>query len=71
MEPTLRTRSCPALGPQVDCEMAPGTIIVLNGASSSGKTSIAKALPEALNEPYLHIGLDAFFDMVPGRGASI
>ncbi len=47
--------------------MASGTTIFLNGASSSGKTSIAKALQEALSEPYLHVGLDAFFDMVPTR----
>ncbi len=47
--------------------MASGTTIFLNGASSSGKTSIAKALQEALKEPYLHVGLDAFFEMVPTR----
>ena len=47
--------------------MASGTMIFLNGASSSGKTSIAKVLQEILNEPYLHVALDAFFDMMPAR----
>jgi chloramphenicol 3-O phosphotransferase len=47
--------------------MASGTTIFLNGASSSGKTAIAKALQETVTEPYLHVALDAFFDMVPIR----
>jgi chloramphenicol 3-O phosphotransferase len=47
--------------------MESGTTVFLNGASSSGKTSIAKALQEAMSEPYVHVGLDAFFDMVPTR----
>ena len=33
-------------------------IIYLNGPSSSGKTTLAKALQESLEEPYLHIGID-------------
>ena len=38
--------------------MLPGTIILLNGASSSGKTSILKALQDILEEPYVDAGLD-------------
>ena len=41
------------------------TIIFLNGVGSVGKTSIAKALQQLLNEPYLHVGLDHFIDMLP------
>src|SRR5438094_108644 len=37
---------------------APGTIVLLNGASCSGKTSIARALQELMEEPWLHVGLD-------------
>jgi chloramphenicol 3-O phosphotransferase len=33
----------------------PGRIILLNGASSSGKSTLAKALQAALNEPFLHV----------------
>lgn len=42
-------------------------IIVLNGTSSSGKSSIVKALQESFEEPYLHLQLDMFWDMVPSH----
>jgi chloramphenicol 3-O phosphotransferase len=45
--------------------MKTGTIIFLNGASCSGKTSIARAIQEAMPEPYLHVGLDYFEAMQP------
>lgn len=47
--------------------MSAGNIIVLNGASSSGKTSIVRALQGVLPEPYLDAGLDKFLWMLPGR----
>jgi len=47
--------------------MAAGKIIILNGTSSSGKTSIVKALQTALDEPYLDAGLDRFLWMLPAR----
>lgn len=40
-------------------------IVLLNGAGSSGKSSIAKALQGIAAEPYLHVELDAFIDMLP------
>ena len=40
-------------------------IIFLNGASNSGKTTIAKELQNIMEEPYLHIGIEAFMDMMP------
>jgi chloramphenicol 3-O phosphotransferase len=45
--------------------MMPGTIILLNGASSSGKTTLLKVLQEALPEPFLDAGLDRFLWMLP------
>jgi chloramphenicol 3-O phosphotransferase len=45
----------------------PGTIIILNGASSSGKTSILTALQKQLPEPFLNAGIDKFIWMLPGR----
>ena len=35
-----------------------GRIILLNGASSSGKSSVARALQARLNQPYWHISID-------------
>jgi len=45
----------------------PGKIIILNGTSSSGKTSIARALQNLMDEPYLDAGLDRFLWMLPKR----
>lgn len=47
--------------------MQPGTIIILNGTSSSGKTSLLVALQAALPEPFLDAGLDRFLWMLPKR----
>lgn len=44
-----------------------GTIIVINGTSSSGKTSIVRALQERLEPPYLDMGVDCFIFMLPKR----
>ncbi|MGW1471975.1 MULTISPECIES: phosphotransferase-like protein [Streptomyces] len=40
-----------------------GTIILLNGASSSGKTSIARELLDILDGTWFHIPVDAFHAM--------
>lgn len=47
----------------------PGRIILLNGASSSGKSTIGKALREALDEPFLCVSSDQFVaaGMLPPR----
>jgi chloramphenicol 3-O phosphotransferase len=42
-------------------------VILLNGVGSSGKSSIARALQDILDEPYLHVPMDAFLDMLPER----
>jgi chloramphenicol 3-O-phosphotransferase len=34
--------------------------IVLNGASSAGKTSLCKLLQVALDQPYMHLQEDVF-----------
>jgi chloramphenicol 3-O phosphotransferase len=43
-------------------------VIYLNGTSSSGKSSIARALQERTDELYLHVQLDVFMQMVPPHG---
>ena len=40
-------------------------ILLLNGVGSVGKSSIAKELQSILVEPYLHVGVDHFIDMMP------
>ena len=40
-------------------------IILLNGVGSSGKSSIAKALQQIANKPFLHIQMDTFCAMQP------
>ena len=44
-----------------------GKIIIINGTSSSGKTSIVHALQNMLEEPFLDAGIDKFIFMMPGR----
>ena len=43
------------------------SIVVLNGASSSGKTSIVRAWQSQMESPYLDAGLDRFIWMMPKR----
>jgi chloramphenicol 3-O phosphotransferase len=46
---------------------AAGRIIVLNGTSSAGKSSIARALQEAMHEPYSHLLIEEFLPRLPAR----
>jgi chloramphenicol 3-O phosphotransferase len=45
----------------------PVQIIYLNGPSSSGKTTLAKALQDALDEPFLHVGIDKIIGWMPEK----
>ncbi len=45
--------------------MTQGILIVLNGTSSSGKTSIARALQEQWPKPLLYLALDTAIGMMP------
>lgn len=45
--------------------MGAGTIILLNGTVSAGKTTLARALQEVMAEPYLYLGAD--FPFCGGR----
>ena len=45
--------------------MPEGTIIVLNGPSSAGKSTLALALKDALGYPCAHIAYDALSSMLP------
>jgi chloramphenicol 3-O phosphotransferase len=43
------------------------TVILLNGVGSVGKSSIAKALQAITREPFLHVEMDGFLNMMPER----
>jgi chloramphenicol 3-O phosphotransferase len=47
--------------------MAAAVMVYLNGPSSVGKTTLARAIQEAMDEPYLHAGTDHFLPMLPNR----
>ncbi|MEU1460563.1 AAA family ATPase [Streptomyces sp. NPDC005727] len=46
---------------------AGGTVVLLNGTSSSGKSSIARALLEVLDGTWFHMPVDTFHAMRGGR----
>ena len=51
-----------------DKDISPkGTIIFLNGSSSAGKTTLAMALQEQLDEPFQYVALDQFRDGMPAK----
>ena len=45
----------------------PGRIVLLNGSSSAGKTTLAAALQDAMDDAWHHVALDQFRDGMPGR----
>jgi chloramphenicol 3-O phosphotransferase len=53
----------------VPADRGPGRIIFLNGASSSGKSTLARFLQEALAEPFLYVSSDHLVasGMLPAR----
>ncbi len=48
-------------------DSCPGQILFLNGTSSSGTTSLARAVQDAMATPYLHTGIDHFLKGLPPR----
>jgi chloramphenicol 3-O phosphotransferase len=43
----------------------PANVIILNGVSSSGKTTLAKAIQKYAHEIWLHVAMDTFIAMLP------
>lgn len=43
----------------------PATVVLLNGASSAGKSSTARALQGIARRPLFHVGMDNFLGMMP------
>ncbi|WP_410622719.1 chloramphenicol phosphotransferase CPT [Amycolatopsis sp. cmx-8-4] len=49
----------------------PPRVIVLNGGSSSGKSTVARCLQAILPDPWLTFGTDTLVDAMPGGGTGI
>jgi chloramphenicol 3-O phosphotransferase len=49
----------------VGSDVAPGIIVVLNGAPRSGKSSVAAALQDSSDTLWLNLGVDAFSAVTP------
>jgi chloramphenicol 3-O phosphotransferase len=47
--------------------MRTGRIVLLNGTSSSGKTTLVRALQDRLPDPWIEIGIDRFVFALPKR----
>lgn len=51
----------------VSMESLPIQIIYLNGPSSSGKTTLAKAIQKHFSSPFLHLGIDKIIGWMPEK----
>ena len=45
----------------------PGRIVLLHGTSSSGKTTVARAVQRLSDEPWVRLGIDVFWNAVDER----
>jgi len=45
--------------------MEHGKIILISGTSSSGKSTLSKGLQKSLPDPFLHVQLDSYIEMLP------
>jgi chloramphenicol 3-O phosphotransferase len=45
--------------------MEHGKVILISGTSSSGKSTLAKGLQKSLIDPFLHMQLDSYIEMLP------
>jgi chloramphenicol 3-O phosphotransferase len=45
----------------------PGRVVLLHGTSSSGKTTVAQAVQRLSGEPWIRLGIDAFWNAIDER----
>jgi chloramphenicol 3-O phosphotransferase len=45
----------------------PGRVVLLHGTSSSGKTTVARAVQRLSHEPWIRLGIDAFWNAIDER----
>lgn len=56
----------PAAAPVESSDVSPGRIVLLNGTSSAGKTTLALAFQHLRRDPWHYIALDQYRDGMPG-----
>jgi len=47
--------------------VASGKVVLLHGTSSSGKTTVARAFQQRANDPWVRLGIDAFWTAIDAR----
>lgn len=50
--------------------MHKSSVILLNGTSSAGKTSLVRELQSRADAPFLHVCIDSFEERMPERQVS-
>jgi chloramphenicol 3-O phosphotransferase len=45
----------------------PGRVVLFHGTSSSGKTTVARAVQRLSDEPWVHLGIDTFWNAIDER----
>ena len=45
----------------------PGRVVLLHGTSSSGKTTVARAVQKLADDPWIRLGIDAFWNAIDER----
>ncbi len=45
----------------------PGRLVLLHGTSSSGKTTVAREIRRLADDPWVHLGIDAFWSAIDER----
>lgn len=51
--------------------MKPGKLIIINGGSSAGKTSMSLEFQEIMDEPYFLLGIDMFWFSMPQKAIDL
>jgi chloramphenicol 3-O phosphotransferase len=51
--------------------MKPGKLIIINGGSSAGKTSMSLQLQEIMEEPFFLLGIDVFWFTMPEKAINL
>src|SRR4051812_48477529 len=60
-------RHLPGTSDRSTIDRMPGRVVLLHGTSSSGKTTVARAVQALSDEPWVRLGIDAFWTAIDER----